>query len=166
MEAVKQELEARLQSTRNHADNLQHNNDVANEKRNEIKQKISQATQNIRDNERKMRSIQGQGGSKVGLYGEKMPRLVAEIQKKLSQFQKPPIGPLGIHVEIRENVSKKFVEVIETELGNLLSSFLVDNFQDRRVLDRMARSVGVNITIITSKYLERLVFTHIIDILK
>ena len=147
-------------------DNLQHNNDVANEKRNEIKQKISQATQNIRDNERKMRSIQGQGGSKVGLYGEKMPRLVAEIQKKSTQFQKPPIGPLGIEVEIRENVSKKFVEVIETELGNLLSSFLVDNFQDRRVLDRMARSVGVNITIITSKYLERLVFTHLIDTLK
>ena len=166
MEAAKQELEARLQSTRNHADNLQHNNDVANEKRNEIKQKIRQATENIRDNERNMRSIQGEGGSKVGLYGEKMPRLVAEIQKKLSQFQKAPIGPLGIHVEIRENVSKKFVEVIETELGNLLTSFLVDNFQDKRILDRLAKSVGVNITIITSKHLERLVFTHLIDTLK
>ena len=67
---------------------------------------------------------------------------------------------------IKSNNNKKFVEVIETELGNLLSSFLVDNFQDRRVLDRMARSVGVNITIITSKYLERLVFTHLIDTLK
>ena len=166
MEAAKQELEARSQSTRNHVDNLQHNNDIAKEKGNEIKQKIRQATENIRDNERKMRSIQGQGGSKVGLYGEKMPKLVAEIQKRLKDFQKPPIGPLGIEVEIRENVSKKFVEVIETELGNLLSSFLVDNFQDKRVLDRLARSVGINITIITSKYLERLVFTHLIDTLK
>ena len=155
-----------MQSTRNHGDNLQHNNDIAKEKANEIKQKIRQATESIRDNERKMRSVQGQGSSKLGLYNEKMPRLVAEIQKKLGQFQKPPIGPLGIEVEIRENVSKKFVEVIETELGNLLSSFLVDNFQDKRVLDRLAKSVGINITIITSKYLERLVFTHLIDTLK
>ena len=145
---------------------MQHNRDVATGEANEIKQKIRQATESIRDNERKMRSVQGQGSSKLGLYNEKMPKLVAEIQKKLGQFQKPPIGPLGIEVEIRENVSKKFVEIIETELGNVLSSFLVDNFQDKRVLDRLAKSVGINITIITSKYLERLVFTHLIDTLK
>ena len=157
MEAVKQELEARLQSTRNHADNLQHNNDIDKEKATEIKQKIRQATENIRDNERKMRSVQGQGTSKLGLYNEKMPKLVAEIKKNQTKFQKPPIGPLGIEVEIRENVSKKHVEVIETELGHILSAFLVDNFQDRRVLDRLAKSVGMNLTIITSKYLERLV---------
>jgi len=31
----------------------------------------------------------------------------------------------------------------------------VDNFQDKRVLDRLAKNIGVNITIITSKYLDR-----------
>ena len=132
---------------------MQHNRDVATEKANEIKQKIRQATESIRENERAMKNAQLQGSSKLALYGEKIPKLVDLIQK--SKFQKPPIGPLGIKVEIRENVSKKHVEVIETELGNLLSSFLVDNFQDKRVLDRLAKNVGININIITSKYLER-----------
>ena len=76
-------------------DNLQHNSNIASEKRNEIKQKISQANQTIRDNERNMRNIQGQGTSKLALYNEKMPKLVAEIQKYQNKFQKPPIGPLG-----------------------------------------------------------------------
>ena len=132
---------------------MQHNRDVATEKANEIKQKIRQATESIRENERAMKNAQLQGSSKLALYGEKIPKLVDAIQK--SKFQEPPIGPLGIMVEIRENVSKKHVEVIETELGNLLSSFLVDNFQDKRVLDRLAKNVGININIITSKYLER-----------
>ena len=132
---------------------MQHNRDVATEKANEIKQKIRQATESIRENERGMKNAQRQGSSKLALYGEKIPKLVDAIQK--SKFLKPPIGPLGIEVEIRDNVSRKHVEVIETELGNLLSSFLVDNFQDKRVLDRLAKSVGINLTIMTSKFLER-----------
>jgi hypothetical protein len=116
---------------------------------------IREANGRIRENEREMRNAQSQGNSKLAFYGEKIPKLVEEIKKHKNKFQKPPIGPIGIEVEIRENVSKKHVEVIETELGKLLSSFLVDNFQDKRVLDKMAKSVGINITIITSKYLER-----------
>ena len=140
-------------------DNLQHNSDVATGTANEIKQKIRQTTESIRENERNMRNFQGKGSSKLGMYHEKMPKLVAEIEKNQNKFQKPPIGPLGIKVEIRENVSKKHVEVIETELGKILSAFLVDNFQDKRILDRLAKSVGINLTIITSKYLERLVIS-------
>ena len=71
----------------------------------------------------------------------------------MEKFRKPPIGPLGIEIQVKENVSKKHVEIIETELGKLLTAFLVDNFEDKRLLDRIAKTVGMTLTIITSKYL-------------
>ena len=91
----------------------------------------------------------------LALHSEKMPKLVFEILKNQNRFQKVPIGPLGMEVKVKENVPKKYVEVIETELGILLSAFLVDSDQDKRVLDCLAKIVGINITIIASKYSER-----------
>ena len=100
-------------------------------------------------------TLQGNLNNYLALYSEKMPKLVFEILKNPNRFQKVPIGPLGMEVKVKENVPKKFVKVIETDLGKLLSAFLVDNDQDKRVLDRLAKMVGINITIIASKYLER-----------
>ena len=91
----------------------------------------------------------------TSLYGQKMPTLVSEIQKNRHRFQKLPIGPLGMEVKVKENVPMKYVEVIETELANILSAFLVDNDQDKRVLDCLTKTVGIHINIYASKYLER-----------
>ena len=47
-------------------------------------------------------------------------------------------------------------ELIESEIGQLLRAFLVDNFNDKKVLDSITRRVGIDINIITSKYANRL----------
>ena len=90
-------------------------------------------------------------------YGEKISKLLSEIKKNPTRFQKLPIGPLYLEVKVKENISKEFVEGIETELGKLLLSFLVDNNEDKGVVVGMAKDVDVDITIIVSKYSERLV---------
>ena len=92
-------------------------------------------------------------------YGEKISKLLSEIKKNLNRFQKLPIGPLDMEVKVRENVSKEFVEGIETELGKLLLSFLVDNNEDKGVVVRLAKDVDVDITVIVLNYSERLVKT-------
>ena len=43
-------------------------------------------------------------------------------------------------------------ELIETELGQLLRAFLVDNFNNRHLLGRLAKQVNIEINIITSKF--------------
>ena len=90
-------------------------------------------------------------------YGEKIIKLVSEIKKDQNRFQKLPIGPLDMEVKARENVSKEFVEGIETELGKLLLSFLVDNIEDKGVLVCLAKTIDVDVNVIVSKYLERFV---------
>ena len=90
-------------------------------------------------------------------YGEKIIKLVSEIKKNQNRFKKLPIGPLDMEVKVKENISKEFVEGIETELGKLLLSFLVDNIDDKGVVIRLAKDVDVDITVIVSKYSERLV---------
>lgn len=90
-------------------------------------------------------------------YGEKITKLVSEIKKNQNRFKKLPIGPLDMEVKVKENISKEFVEGIETELGKLLLSFLVDNIDDKGVVAHLAKDVDVDITIIVSKYSERLV---------
>ena len=155
LETALKELEARFQSTKNHMENLQHNADVSKNESDEIKGKINEAKQKVRECESNLRRIEKQGNNKLALYHEKMPKLVSEVQKNMEKFRKPPIGPLGIEIQVKENVSKKHVEIIETELGKLLTAFLVDNFEDKRLLDRIAKTVGMTVTIITSKYLDR-----------
>ena len=155
MEEAKRELEARYQATKNHWNNLQHSSDVAKNEADVIKMKIRDATGNVRDCESNLRHVQRQGNNRLALFNEKMPKLVSEIQKNLNKFQKPPIGPIGMEIQLKEGVSKTHGELIETEIGKYLSNFLVDNFQDKRVLDRLAKNVDVNITIISSKYLDR-----------
>ena len=90
-------------------------------------------------------------------YGEKITKLVSEIKKNQDKFKKLPIGPINMEVKVKENVSKEFVEGIETELGKLLLSFLVDNNEDKGVVVGLAKDVDVDITVIVSKYSERLV---------
>ena len=90
-------------------------------------------------------------------YGQKITKLLSEIKKNQDRFKKLPIGPLHMEVKVKENISKEFVEGIETELGKLLLSFLVDNIDDKGVVVSLAKDVDVDITVVVSKYSERLV---------
>ena len=61
-------------------------------------------------------------------------------------------GPLGMHIQLKPDVSQKEAALIEKEIGGILMAFIVDNFQDRRTLDRLAKRCNMSITIITTKF--------------
>ena len=86
------------------------------------------------------------------LFGQKMPQLCSAI--KGTNFKKEPIGPLGVEIKIKNDVSEIEKKLIECELSGMLSSFIVDNFEDRRSLDRLAKDIGCSINIITSKFVK------------
>ena len=95
----------------------------------------------------KQGEIQGyrkQGLNKAQMFGgEKIPRLVAEIQANWSKFRKLPLGPLGAHIELAPGVNEAKAKLIDKELSQILNNFLVDNFADRKQLEAMAARCGI-----------------------
>ena len=81
-----------------------------------------------------------------------MPKLIEAL--KTNNFKQKPIGPLGIEIKIKKDVSEIERKLIECELSGMFNNFIVDNFDDRRLLDRLAKRINCPISIITSKFVE------------
>ena len=67
-----------------------------------------------------------------------LQRFVAEIEKNRGKFKKFPIGPLGAHIQLQPHINDAQARLIEHEIKGLFSAFLIDNFDDKRVLDQIA----------------------------
>ena len=89
---------------------------------------------------------------RIALFGQKMPQLCQLIES--NNFKKKPIGPLGMLIDIKKDVSEIEKKLIECELSGMFNNFIVDNFDDRRLLDRLAKNIKCPIGIITSKFLK------------
>ena len=86
------------------------------------------------------------GSSKLAAFGRDMPRIVAEVEKAGRSFRKPPIGPLGAHVEVREDLGAegtRLARAVEQELGGLVNAFLCDNSADQRTLYNLFTKLGL-----------------------
>ena len=78
-----------------------------------------------------------------------MPNLVAEIKKNANKFGQMPIGPIGLEIKLKKDISNQEAALIEIELGDVLKSFIVDSFQDRTLLNRLMQKCGMNTTVTT-----------------
>ena len=62
-----------------------------------------------------------------------MPAVVVEIQRRRNEFKEMPIGPLGVHVKIRES-KEQWADICENIFGRALNGFLVTNYEDLKLL--------------------------------
>lgn len=152
LEAKREEMEAKWNSTQNHAKNLEFSATTTGQTDNDLRGQIRQAKTELARHQRERKNVVSQGDNRLILFGDKMPQFVNEIKRQENMFKVPPIGPLGLGIKLKADVSKDEATLIEHELGKLLGGFIVDNFNDRRALDRIARQYKMNITIITSKF--------------
>lgn len=95
----------------------------------------------------------------ISFYGNWMPKLIETINDlyRQNKFKKKPIGPIGAYIKVNDD---KWIFSIENNLGrNTLNTFLVDNFEDNKVLKSvMNKIIPGNIknpSIITSKFFDR-----------
>ena len=139
LEEEKANCEARYKSTQTHADNLKHTLDITKEKERAVGDEIQSTKHNIQSLQKQMKNVKDQGENRLVLFGDSMPRIVADIHKNKRSFHKLPIGPLGMEIQLKPNVSKKKAVLIEHEVGTLFSAFIVDNFDDRKVLAEIAK---------------------------
>lgn len=98
--------------------------------------------------------------STLRLFGEYMPRLVAEIEQlyKHGKFTEMPLGPIGAFVEVN---NAKYLGVVEDALKSVLHAFYVNDAKDRVVLNELFRKYpGARATVITSRFMKRVRIPH------
>ena len=108
--------------------------------------------------------MEGAGEAHLAFFGIKIPLVKKAVQRNIQRFQRPPIGPVGLHVKLRGEASSspELARVVETELSRpQVTAFLCHSDEDRhqlaKNLDEMYGQQGRNsrLKIFTSKLLDR-----------
>ena len=92
---------------------------------NRMKNEIRASKSNLLQLNKNLKNAKSEGGNnRLFMFGNKMPQLVQEIQRKAMQFHKMPIGPLGMEIRLKNGIPKVEATLIEWELQSLLRTFL------------------------------------------
>ena len=85
--------------------------------------------------EEEIRRLQSSRRDRLEAFGHWMPRLVAALQQNMSRFRKPPMGPIGALIKLKDY---RWATAIEQVIGyrNLIS-FICDSYDDEVVLRRI-----------------------------
>ena len=52
----------------------------------------------------------------VSVYGDRMVNIVREIQRRTAEFRDVPIGPLGLHIKVKDEY-KEWSRPLEAAIG-------------------------------------------------
>jgi len=90
----------------------------------------------VDSSEREVQALKATGNHRLAAFGAQMPKIVEEI-RKCKEFTKPPIGPLGAHINMVDGADEQLTRAVEAVLGELVSCFLCDNSADHSTLDNL-----------------------------
>ncbi|XP_055379842.1 structural maintenance of chromosomes protein 6 isoform X2 [Condylostylus longicornis] len=97
----------------------------------DLKRQRAKVSDKIINSERELSKIQSTSNNKFSVYGPQMSAFVEEIRRNKNKFSELPIGPLGLYISVSE---QKWRGPIELLIGGLLTSFVVNNESDSRLL--------------------------------
>ncbi|PIA35639.1 hypothetical protein AQUCO_03500177v1 [Aquilegia coerulea] len=97
-------------------------------------EETEQKCRNITSQIRKLRQHQTDEVTAFG--GDKVLNLLKAIERNYKKFTMPPIGPIGSHVKLRNEMWGAAAEIA---LGKLLNAFIVTNHKDSLLLRACAR---------------------------
>lgn len=83
-----------------------------------------------------------------------MGKIVGEISRlyQLGRFSEKPRGPLGSYIEV---IDEKHRNAVESQIGSLLTAFVVSNKEDKFVLmEIFERFANKSSPIITTKFMK------------
>ena len=78
---MREEFEAKMQSTQTHVNNLSYNISSAATREKELKKSLIKISNDITNKERELKNIRNQRDNKLVLFGDGIPKLVNEIEK-------------------------------------------------------------------------------------
>lgn len=117
--------------------------DQCNQKRRELMvqfQELEQKHRRLKNEETKtnqyIESLKAQRENKMAAYGRNMPQLLDAIQKETRWRGRTPIGPIGSYLSAKY---PQYVDVLEVILKRSMANFVVETFDDSRLLNAMLR---------------------------
>ncbi|ORY41516.1 P-loop containing nucleoside triphosphate hydrolase protein [Rhizoclosmatium globosum] len=131
---------------------ISENMELAEIEKQTIESKLSnlRATQtrlrtSIQDEDRAKQQLQNSSYDRVAAYGQNMTQVLNAIQditRRGGWEGNEPIGPLGLSIQLKK---PEYRQVIESVLGGLLRSFVVDTQRDRATLNSVFQRFNIEI---------------------
>ena len=153
LELETEALLAQIETSGNHLDNLKTERREAEHSATNAKYEYQSMQNKVNNLKKELHDLESGEKNKLRAFGAWMPGLVEEINR-CKKFKVKPIGPLGAHITLSDNVPNDVSAIIEGELGGLLSAFCVNSNSDQMVLSDIFKSkrLPVSPTIITSEF--------------
>ncbi len=107
----------------------------------------------IQSSDRRLKQLDSSHSRGLATFGPDMEALVRTIHHNIRKFSRPPIGPLGSEVKLKDYSWATAIEQVIKR--GMLYGFIVDNHKDEEVLRHMINSVykrGSKPEIICSPY--------------
>ena len=118
-----------------------------NMKRRELAGKVQELDQKVRrlkNEEYKtnqyIESLKAQRENKMAAYGRNMPQLLDAIKKETRWRGRRPVGPIGSYLSAKH---PQYVDVLEVILKRSMANFVVETFDDSRLLNAMLKRFGL-----------------------
>ncbi|ESZ96683.1 hypothetical protein SBOR_2942 [Sclerotinia borealis F-4128] len=86
-----------------------------------------------------LRDMQNERPNPMRGFDARMPALLQSIQQN-REFSHTPVGPIGIHLKLRD---PKWSDILEVTFGNLLNAFIVTNRSDQVRLQKIISAIGI-----------------------
>jgi chromosome segregation ATPase len=110
----------------------------AESKEQDAKKQCALKTKDLNQADNRLRELTKENSQLKDGFPNKTQALLRAIQQERS-FASPPVGPIGRHVTL---LKPKWASVIESTLGNTLSSFVVKTHGDQKILSGIMKRVG------------------------
>lgn len=77
----------------------------------------------------------------LAAYGQQIERLVDEINRQAAKFSAPPLGPLGMHIKLKEDATQ-WAGPVENAIGASIGHFIVKSQRDRQLLQDICHKLN------------------------
>ncbi|GAX84013.1 hypothetical protein CEUSTIGMA_g11438.t1 [Chlamydomonas eustigma] len=105
------------------------------------RRELSQLSRKAEEYQRNLHEIHASRTNSVHRFGGKSAAdLLAKLRQNLQQFDREPIGPLGMYLGLNES---RWATAAESAIGGMLNSFVCHSMKDCSTLRDMARKCGV-----------------------
>lgn len=163
-EKKKQSLENAIRDYENEIEKNRSAQEEAIEASAHAENEVQEAASLLNNYEDRMRKVAGKleqirksNKDPLSYFQPDMIKLIKEISAKKRSFRKVPIGPIGLMIKVK---NLKWAGTVELALKNLLSSFIVDNSDDRHLLLSLAKKYNIKISAITQRFKSEIYSDH------
>ena len=119
---------------------LSHQEEESRRRKDEMEVDLRRTERERNEVEKAIKDMQSQKENRLRAFGHSMPELVERISQEKRWRGRTPVGPFGRYIKLER---PEFANVLESTIGRLLNNFVVETFEDKRLLSQMLDRHGL-----------------------